>query len=338
MLVELNTKPERAKSIKNTNYNGSQPGERRPASGISNVGTPTSKRNGLSNPHHTIPGSSLPRPVSSFGFRSVSRATIARRTELGSEPAQSLVGDTGNVASCIIMASDVLAELPPQTEVEEVDDDANEDGEATSHATPPNKDGHDGPANVPMIAEHLATNSPDDNKNTGDTASTTETDEHSTTVSPNDNKDAGKDTPIRPTGGSPKPPQTPRSMSLELEHRIQTFPSPASQPMPTLPPSPPNVYKILPPDLDTIAPGLPISGPDKYGNIATINDIPVGSKTRRIAEREVEEARAQTGEATAARQQVALTKGKGRLRMWFRRVWGKVKMRKHGRPAVAERA
>ncbi|KAF2451361.1 hypothetical protein P171DRAFT_492678 [Karstenula rhodostoma CBS 690.94] len=306
MLVDVTNKPQRTKSVKgieNTSHNSLQPGGRQTASGTGNVRTSTYKRDSFLNPYYTIPGSSLPRPASSLVFRSVSRAAFTRhptQPTQESKPAQNLVSDTSHLASSTTPASDAPAndELTLQTEVRELDDSANEDVGATAHATAPNTDDHSDTANIAVTDEHRAIAGSDDKQNTGDAANATETDTHPTTASHDDNKTTDNDTPLFSTKEYTKLPRTRRPISPELEYWIQTLPPLGPQPM-TLPPSPPNVYKDVPAELDTMAPGLLVYGPDEYGDIATINDIPVGSKTRKIAEREVEEARARTEEATA---------------------------------------
>ncbi|KAL5382836.1 hypothetical protein PMIN03_005112 [Paraphaeosphaeria minitans] len=346
MLVDITDKTERATSIKGAGkrrYDSPQPRGRRPDSRVSTLGMPTPKRD---SPYHTIPGSCLPRPTTSFGFNSVSHATYDGRTALKSEPAQSVVGDAGDMATSITLPTDAVAEikLPAQAVVEGVGDGTNEDAEATSHAAPPSTGGCNDAANVALSDEYLTITSPDDDENAGDVVNVTESSQHHpTTVSPDDistndddSNDDDDDASIHPEEESTEPPRTRETTSPDPDRWIQTLASsPGPQPMPTLPPSPPNAYKAIPDDLETLAPQMPVSGLDAIGHIATINDIPVGSRTRRIAEREVREARARTEAATAERQQVALTKGTGRLRRWFRRVWGKGRGRKQERQVAA---
>jgi hypothetical protein len=384
---------------------------------IGEVRTSTYKRNSLLNPYHTVPGSSLPRPASSLEYRPSSRATWdLSRSKLESTTSQILVGNAGNLTFFTPLIEDTSAGsgLPVQSEVTRLDTDANKDMGATSYATPPSTDDHDGTANVATTDERATTAGLDGNENTGYrnhvhlSEGSTEppqtpqamfpelqhwnvaaTDEHSTTAIPYEDKNTDENDHARvseeyieplptqrpvspefetcihslpstssqpittslpsPSAGkktdnnghhvdhaekSMKPPPTMRPMYPELEHWIQTLPSTTPQPMTTLSSSPPNTYKDVLEDLDVMASVLPVFASDEWGNMAMINDIPVGSKTRRIAEREVEKSRAQMGEATAARQQMGLRRGRRSLRRWFRRALGKIKMRKHGRPEI----
>ncbi|KAL1597971.1 hypothetical protein SLS60_008459 [Paraconiothyrium brasiliense] len=165
------------------------------------------------------------------------------------------------------------------------------------------------------------------------TADATRVNARSTTVSPDDNKVAEDAIASKSTSKAIKPPQTQQPMSADLEHWIHALPSTtAVHRMITGPPSSMSVYKDMPEVPDAVSPALPVSGPSEGGDVSTVNNIPMGSKTRKIAEQGVEEARVRTEEATAERQQVALTKGKGKARGLLEKVWGKIRMRKQGKP------
>lgn len=271
-------------------------------------------------PSQVIPGSLLPQPVTSSNMGYVACAGFTSNTALEIEH---FVSDTGDVHSGIAVISDALSEV-------DVDDFANEHAAATSHATPLSADRHGDTANVAMFDAHLDNTSHDNN--------VTETFQHQPTpIHPDDDKNTDDSTPQRPTKASTAPPRTQDPIPYARDNWNRELGSvPGPLPMPKLPPSPPLAYKVVPDDLDMTAPGVPITGPDAIGNISKVNDIPVGSTTRRIDEQEVEEARTRVEEALHVRQQAALGDREGRLRRWTRRVWGKFKMRKHRRPVVAE--
>ncbi|KAJ4352460.1 uncharacterized protein N0V89_007808 [Didymosphaeria variabile] len=225
-----------------------------------------------------------------------------------------LVGDADDLwysASTATSEEGKEGKAPEQVKVKELSPDANEGVDATLHAIPSRMEAHD------------------------NTAGATEVNACSTPATPDGNKVAEDASASKSTDKAIKPSQTQRPMTAEFAHWIRTLPSKTPvKPMITLPPSPKNVYKGTPEDPNAITPALPVFGPIEWGNSSTINDIPVGSKTRKIAEQEVEEARARTEEATASRQHVALTKGKERARRWLRRVWEGIKLRQHGRPNI----
>ena len=201
---------------------------------------------------------------------------------------------------------------PRQVEDEELKSDANGDAGAMSmpHAIDPSADAHARTTDVTEVNVRLTSANPGDNQNTAGAIAS------------------------HPTNEAIKPSRTRPATAAKLRHWIHTLPSTTPQPMTTLPSSPQPVQKASLDDPDAKTPAVPVvSGPNDRRNIATVDEMFVGSTTRGIAEQEVEEARAQSGEMTAARQQVALTKGKkGRIRGLFERMWGKIKGHGNARP------
>ncbi|KAF1969672.1 hypothetical protein BU23DRAFT_235629 [Bimuria novae-zelandiae CBS 107.79] len=240
-----------------------------------------------------------------------------------------------------------------QSNVEEQDTRPNDNVGATSHETsPPSTEVSDeteeladsvlpsaqpntGKDDTEEDADSLVSLSQRSTKNddTAKLADTTPSPAHPDAGNSKPPEDARPDSPVEQ---AIKPPQKPPAAPGMITHWITHLPQNLTPIEMPLNPSPSSVPRSDADDVDAITTAIPKL---YQGNTTRVNDIPVGREDQHgelpLDEVEVAEARVQTQEATAARQQVALGKDSElrqmkKRRYGFKRLWKKLRSKDGG--------